>query len=88
MRQPIILCGSWDYVFCEALSASDDLANRSRSIENSVRACSSMALAKRGQIVVASRGLGRMDRALMGSASNSVVRHAHGPVLVVRGGEL
>jgi nucleotide-binding universal stress UspA family protein len=35
-------------------------------------------------IVVGSRGLGGMKRALMGSVSESVVRHAHCPVLVVR----
>lgn len=38
-----------------------------------------------GLIVVGSRGLGGIDRALMGSVSDSVVRHAHSPVLVVRG---
>src|SRR5215212_4394887 len=35
-------------------------------------------------IVMGSRGLGRVRRALMGSVSDSVVRHAHCPVLVVR----
>ena len=35
-------------------------------------------------IVVGSRGLGGVRRALMGSVSDSVVRHAHCPVLVVR----
>ena len=38
-----------------------------------------------GLIVVGSRGLGGMRRALMGSVSDSVVRHAHCPVMVVRG---
>ena len=37
-----------------------------------------------GLIVVGSRGLGGLRRALMGSVSDSVVRHAHCPVLVVR----
>ena len=37
-----------------------------------------------GLIVTGSRGTGGMRRALMGSASDSVVRHAHCPVLVVR----
>lgn len=37
-----------------------------------------------GLIVVGSRGLGGVRRALMGSVSDSVVRHAHCPVLVVR----
>ena len=37
-----------------------------------------------GLIVVGSRGLGGIRRALMGSISGSVVRHAHCPVLVVR----
>ncbi len=37
-----------------------------------------------GLIVVGSRGQSRMRRALMGSVSDSVVRHAHCPVLVVR----
>ncbi len=35
-------------------------------------------------IVMGSRGLGGIRRALMGSVSDSVVRHAHCPVLVVR----
>jgi nucleotide-binding universal stress UspA family protein len=39
-----------------------------------------------GMVVVGSRGLGGVRRALMGSVSQSVVRHAHCPVLVVRGG--
>jgi len=35
-------------------------------------------------IVMGSRGLGGVRRALMGSVSDSVVRHAHCPVLVIR----
>jgi nucleotide-binding universal stress UspA family protein len=35
-------------------------------------------------IVMGSRGLGAVSRALMGSVSDSVVRHAHCPVLVMR----
>jgi nucleotide-binding universal stress UspA family protein len=35
-------------------------------------------------IVTGSRGLGGMRRVLMGSASDSIVRHAHCPVMVVR----
>jgi len=35
-------------------------------------------------IVVGSRGIGAVRRAVMGSVSDSVVRHAHCPVLVVR----
>jgi nucleotide-binding universal stress UspA family protein len=38
-----------------------------------------------GLVVVGSRGLGGVRRALIGSVSDSVVRHAHCPVLVVRG---
>ena len=38
-----------------------------------------------GLIVMGSRGFGGMKRALMGSVSDSVVRHAHCPVLVARG---
>ena len=37
-----------------------------------------------GVIVMGSRGHGGIRRALMGSVSDSVVRHAHCPVLVVR----
>lgn len=37
-----------------------------------------------GLIVVGSRGQGRLARSLLGSASNSIVRHAHCPVMVVR----
>ena len=37
-----------------------------------------------GLVVVGSRGLGGIRRALMGTVSDSVVRHAHCPVLVVR----
>jgi nucleotide-binding universal stress UspA family protein len=40
-----------------------------------------------GTIVIGSRGLGAMKRALMGGVSESVVRHAHCPVFVVRGDE-
>jgi nucleotide-binding universal stress UspA family protein len=36
-------------------------------------------------VVVGSRGLGSVSRVLVGSVSDSVVRHAHCPVLVVRG---
>ena len=39
---------------------------------------------KVGLVVVGSRGLGGIRRALMGSVSDSVVRHAHCLVLVVR----
>jgi nucleotide-binding universal stress UspA family protein len=37
-----------------------------------------------GLLVMGSRGLGGLRRALMGSVSDSVVRHAHCPVLVMR----
>jgi nucleotide-binding universal stress UspA family protein len=37
-----------------------------------------------GLIVIGSRGHGGVRRALMGSVSDSVIRHAHCPVLVVR----
>ncbi len=40
-----------------------------------------------GLVVVGSRGLGGVRRTLLGSVSDSVVRHAHCPVLVVRGEE-
>jgi nucleotide-binding universal stress UspA family protein len=38
-----------------------------------------------GLIALGSRGLGGVRRALLGSVSDSVLRHAHCPVLVVRG---
>jgi nucleotide-binding universal stress UspA family protein len=37
-----------------------------------------------GLIVMGSKGRGGIRRALMGSVSDAVVRHAHCPVLVVR----
>lgn len=37
-----------------------------------------------GLIIMGSRGLGGVRRALMGSVSDLVVRHAHCPVLIVR----
>ena len=37
-----------------------------------------------GLIVMGSRGQGRLRRALVGSVSDSVVRHAHCPVTIVR----
>jgi nucleotide-binding universal stress UspA family protein len=37
-----------------------------------------------GLIVMGNRGRGGVGRALMGSVSDSVVRHAHCPVMVVR----
>ena len=37
-----------------------------------------------GLIVMGSRGLGGVRRALMGSVSDSVVHHAHCPVMIVR----
>jgi nucleotide-binding universal stress UspA family protein len=38
-----------------------------------------------GLIVMGSRGRGGIRRALMGSVSERVVRHAHCPVLIIRG---
>jgi nucleotide-binding universal stress UspA family protein len=37
-----------------------------------------------GVIILGSRGLGAISRTLVGSVSDSVVRHAHCPVFVVR----
>ena len=37
-----------------------------------------------GTIVMGNRGLGALSRALMGSVSESVVRHAHCPVYIMR----
>jgi nucleotide-binding universal stress UspA family protein len=37
-----------------------------------------------GMIVMGSKGQGRIRRALMGSVSDAVVRHAHCPVTIVR----
>jgi nucleotide-binding universal stress UspA family protein len=41
-----------------------------------------------GLVVVGTRGLGGIKRALMGSVSGAVVEHAHCPVLVVRDGKV
>ncbi len=38
-----------------------------------------------GLVILGSRGFGPLKRAVLGSVSSSVVRHAHGSVLVVRG---
>jgi len=38
-----------------------------------------------GLVILGSRGLGGVRRALMGGVSDAVIRHAHCPVLVVRG---
>ena len=38
-----------------------------------------------GLIAMGSRGRGGIRRALMGSVSESVVRHAHCPVMIIRG---
>jgi len=38
-----------------------------------------------GLVAMGSRGRGGIRRALMDSVSESVVRHAHGPVMVIRG---
>ncbi len=40
-----------------------------------------------GLIVIGSRGFGGLRRALMGNVADSVVRHAHCPVVVVRAAE-
>ena len=40
-----------------------------------------------GLLVVGSRGLGTVQRILMGSHSEEIVHHSHVPVLVLRGGE-
>jgi len=40
-----------------------------------------------GLLVVGSRGLGTVQRILMGSHSEEIVHHSHIPVLVLRGGE-
>ena len=37
-----------------------------------------------GLVVVGNRGLGGIRRALIGSVSDSVARHAHCPVMVIR----
>ena len=40
-----------------------------------------------GLLIVGSRGLGTVQRILMGSQSEEIVHHAHVPVLVLRGGD-
>ena len=54
---------------------------RGRADEEIVDLAQSMGA---GMIVMGSRGRGRIRRALMGSISDSVVRHAHCPVTIVR----
>jgi nucleotide-binding universal stress UspA family protein len=54
---------------------------RGRKAEEIVRVAEEIGA---GLIVMGSRGLGGMRRALMGSVSDGVMRHAHCPVLVVR----
>jgi nucleotide-binding universal stress UspA family protein len=53
----------------------------SRADEEIVELAQSIAA---GMIVMGSRGQGRLRRALLGSVSDSVVRHAHCPVTIVR----
>jgi nucleotide-binding universal stress UspA family protein len=52
-----------------------------RADEEIVELAQSMGV---GLIVMGTRGHGRIRRALMGSTSESVVRHAHCPVTIVR----
>jgi nucleotide-binding universal stress UspA family protein len=52
-----------------------------RAAEEIVELAESLGI---GMIVMGSRGRGRIRRALMGSVSDSVVRHAHCPVTIVR----
>jgi len=52
-----------------------------RTDEEIVELAESMGV---GLIVTGTRGQGRIRRALMGSVSESVVRHAHCPVTIVR----
>ena len=52
-----------------------------RADEEIVELAASMGV---GLIVMGTRGHGRIRRALMGSVSESVVRHAHCPVTIVR----
>jgi nucleotide-binding universal stress UspA family protein len=52
-----------------------------RADEEIVELAESMGV---GLIVMGTRGHGRIRRALMGSVSESVVRHAHCPVTIVR----
>ena len=54
---------------------------RGRKDEEIIRAAEEIGA---GLIIMGSRGLGGVRRALMGSVSDSVIRHAHCPVLVVR----
>src|SRR5918997_171925 len=61
--------------------AEDHLRSGGRRDQQIVRLAEEIAA---DLIVIGSRGLGGVRRALMGSVSDSVVRHAHCPVLVVR----
>lgn len=64
--------------------AESHLMIRSRRDEAIVRLAEDLGV---GLIVMGSRGRGGVRRALLGSVSDSVVRHAHCPVLVVRSHE-
>jgi nucleotide-binding universal stress UspA family protein len=59
----------------EVPEEAEDLTQRAQEVAEELGA---------GLIVMGSRGLGGIRRALMGSVSDTVVRHAHCPVMIVR----